>query len=91
MMYSVQRLCDERVAVVLVERRVLAEPLASGLLQQLRDELSVPVMLVARDAEGWMGIRARAEFDPEPYVYALLGMRDIEWAPLQRRCATEAV
>lgn len=89
MMYSVQRLCDERVAVVLVERRALCEPQASGLLQQLRDELSMPVMLVARDSEGWMGIRARAEFDPEPYMYALLGMRDIEWAPLRCRCETE--
>lgn len=89
MMYSVQRLCDERVAVVLVERRALAEPQASRLLQQLQDELSTPVMLVARDTEGWLGIRARADFEPEPYIYALLGMRDIDWAPLQRRCATE--
>jgi hypothetical protein len=89
MMYSVQRLCEERVAVVLVERRALSEPQASDLLRQLQDELSVPVMLVARNSEGWLGIRARAEFDPEPYVYALLGMRDIEWAPLRRRCETE--
>ena len=89
MMYSIQRLCDERVAVVLVEPRALSEPRASGLLLQLRDELSAPVMLVARDNEGWLGIRARADFDPEPYIYALLGMRDIEWAPLRRRRETE--
>jgi hypothetical protein len=87
-MYSVQRLCEERMAVVLVERRELAEPRASGLIEQLQGELSVPVMLVARDSEAWVGVRARAEFDPEPYLYALLGLRDIEWAPLRRRCET---
>ena len=89
MMYSVQRLCEERMAIVLVERRELAEPRASGLIQQLQDQLAVPVMLVARDSEAWVGVRARAEFDPEPYLYALLGMREIDWAPLRPACIAE--
>lgn len=86
MLYSVQRLCEERLAIVLVERKELAEPHASMLIQQLRDELRLPVMLVARDNEAWVGARARADFDPEPYLYALLGMRDIDWMYLPRGC-----
>ena len=86
MLYSVQRLCEQRTAVVLVERRDLAEPRATCLIQHLQDELSAPVMLVARDSEAWIGARARADFDPEPFLYALLGLRDIDWAPLRHSC-----
>jgi hypothetical protein len=86
MLYSIQRLCEERLAVVLVEKRELAEPRATTLIQQLQAELAIPVMLVARDNETWTGARARAEFDPRPHLYALLGMRDIDWAPLPRAC-----
>lgn len=82
MLYSVQRLCEERLAVVLVERRELVEPRASCIIQQLQDELALPVMLVAHDSEEWTGARARADFEPAPYLYALLAMRDIEWGPL---------
>lgn len=73
-------------AVVLVGCRELAEPHASALIHQLRDDLGLPVMLVARDNEAWVGARARADFDPEPYLYALLGMRDIDWTCLPRDC-----
>ena len=86
MMYSVQRLCEERLAVVLVERRELAEPRATSLVQRLQAELTIPVMLVARDNEAWTGARAHAEFDPTPHLYALLGMRDIDWMPLPHAC-----
>jgi hypothetical protein len=86
MLYSIQRLCEERLAVVLVDRRELAEPRATSLLQQLQTALAVPVMLVARDNEVWTGARARADFDPKPHLYALLGMRDIDWAPLPDAC-----
>jgi hypothetical protein len=86
MLYSVQRLCDERLAVVLVERRELVEPRASCIIHQVQEELALPVMLVARDSEEWTGARARAEFDPVPYLYSLLTVRDIDWTPLPRRC-----
>jgi hypothetical protein len=86
MLYSIQRLCDERMAVVLVDRRELAEPRASSLIHQLQDALALPVILVARDNEAWTGARARAQFDPELHLYALLGMRDIDWAALPHRC-----
>jgi len=87
MMYSVQRLSDTRLAVVLVERRDLMEPRASFLIDQLQDDLSLPVLLVARDVETCTGVRAKAEFDPAPYVYALFGIRDIEWVPLTTACS----
>jgi len=85
MLYSVQRLCEERLAVVLVERRELVEPRASCIIQELQEDLALPVMLVACDSEEWTGARARADFEPEPYLYALLAMRDIEWGPLPQR------
>lgn len=86
MLYSVQRLCEKQLAVVLVERREMAEPRASALIRKLQGEFAQPVILVARDTEAWMGARARAEFDPEPYLYALLAARDIDWTPLPLGC-----
>lgn len=83
MLYSVQRLCEERVLVVLVERRALVEPRASCLIEQLQGQYSLPVLLVARDHEEWTGARALASFHPpEPHLYALLSVRDIDWSPL---------
>lgn len=84
MMYSVQRVNETRLAIVLVEKKDLAEPRASGLIKQLQDNLDLPVILVARDSETCTGVRARATFaaDPNPYVYALLGVRDLEWSPI---------
>lgn len=86
MLYSVQRLCEERMAVVLVEGRELAEPRASMLIRQLQEDLALPVMLVARDDETWTRARVRANFDARPHLYALLGMRDIDWTALPQRC-----
>jgi len=86
MLYSIQRLCEERLAVVLVDRRELAEPRATSLIRRLQAGLALPVMLVARDNEVWTGARARAEFDPKPHLYALLGVRDIDWTPLPQSC-----
>lgn len=85
MMYSVQRLYETKLAIVLVEPKDFAEPRAGRLIDQLQDDLSLPVILVARDSETWTGVRARATFatDPDPYIYALLGMRDIEWSPVR--------
>lgn len=39
-------------------------------------------MLVARDETVWAGARAHANFEAEPYLYALLEAREIEWAEL---------
>ena len=88
MLYSVQRLCEKRLAVVLVERRDLADPQATSLIHQLQDELSLPVMLVARDSEVWTGARARAEFDSDAHLYALLSMREIDWTALPKYVTT---
>lgn len=85
MMYSVQRLYETRLAIVLVEPRDFAEPRASRLIDQLQDDFALPVILVAQDSETWTGVRARATFaaDPDPYIYALLSMRDIDWSPVR--------
>lgn len=90
MLYSIQRLCEQRLAVVLVEKRELTGLRSSNLISRLQQELRLPVLLVARDNEAWIGARARAEFDPEPYLYALLGMRDLEWGPLPQACYERA-
>jgi len=39
-------------------------------------------MLVARDEAVWAGARVHANFEAEPYLYALLEAREIEWAEL---------
>lgn len=91
MLYSIQRLCEQRLAVVLVEKRELEGARSSNLIRRLQQELCLPVLLVARDNEAWIGARARAEFDPEPYLYALLAMRDFEWGPLPQVCYETAV
>jgi hypothetical protein len=84
MLYSVQRLCEKRLAFILVEKRDLVEPRASSLINQLQNDLTLPVILVSNDCETWTGFSARAEFNPDPYVYALLGARDIDWTPLRQ-------
>lgn len=86
MQYTVLRLYEKRLAVVLVEKRDLVEPRASNLIHQLQCDLLLPVILVSRDCEEWTGVRARAEFDSTPYLYALLGVRDIDWSTLVCAC-----
>lgn len=86
MLYSVHRLCEQRTAVVLVEKRQLSQPAASNLLRRLQNALSLPVMLVARDDDTWTGARAAADFNPHPHLYALMDVRDIDWSPLPSNC-----
>jgi hypothetical protein len=47
-------------------------------------------MLVARDEALWTGARVHADFEAEPYLYALLETRDVEWAELGLACDAEA-
>lgn len=39
-------------------------------------------MLVARDETNWAGAKAYAHFEAEPYLYALLQVREIDWCEL---------
>lgn len=80
--YSIVRSGEERVAAVLVERRDLNVPRAEQLVRRVEGVLSLPVMLVAPDEALWTGARVHADFEAEPYLYALLEARDIEWAEL---------
>lgn len=79
MYYSVLRLRDVRMAVVLVERGQLHD---DALINQLQAHLALPVMLVTRDDTSMKGAQARAQFDAEPYLFALLALHDVEWAEL---------
>jgi len=88
--YSIVRSGENRVAAVLVERKDLVAPRADQLLRRVGDVLSLPVMLVARDEALWAGARAHAEFEAEPYLYALLEARDVEWAELGMALDVEA-
>lgn len=82
MLYSIVRLREVRMAVVLVEPGQLHAP-AHQLLAELQVRFKLPVMLVARDDSAWNGARARAEFDPVPYLYALLAIRDdVDWSEI---------
>lgn len=67
---------------MLVERKDLMMPRADQLIRHVEGALSLPVMLVARDESLWAGARAHADFEPEPYLFALLERRDVEWAEL---------
>ena len=69
-------------AVVLVDRNILARSDAAGLVSRLQAQLKHPVMLVARDDATWTNARAHAEFDATPYLYALLATDDLEWSEL---------
>jgi len=81
--YSIVRCGDNRVAAALVERKDLIEPRAGDLIRAVAARVSLPVMLVAKDEAIWTGARAHAEFETEPYLYALLEARDIEWISLE--------
>lgn len=81
MQYSVLRLRDVRMAVVLVEGGQLQD---DALINQLQIQLAMPVMLVARDEASLKGAKARAQFDAEPYLFAFLALDDVEWVPLSQ-------
>lgn len=88
--YSVVRSGENRVVAVLVERRDLIAPRRDQLIRRVADELSLPVMLVVPDDALWAGARAHADFEAEPYLYALLEARDLEWAELSLALDGEA-
>lgn len=79
MHYSVLRLRDVRMAVVLVQVGQLRD---DRMLAQLQARFALPVMLVARDDGGWRGVKAWAQFEPAPYLACLLALEDIEWMEL---------
>ena len=81
--YSFVRVAEQRVAAVLVDRRDLIASRSSSLIEQLEEMLPCPVMLVARDETDWAGARMYAHFYADPFFYALLQTRDIEWIELQ--------
>jgi len=82
MHYSVVRLRGVRVAVVLVDGWQLAEQHARPLVRKLQAQLTLGVMLVARDAAAVNGLKAYADFDAQPYLFALLAGENIEWSRL---------
>jgi hypothetical protein len=79
MLYTIQRLCGKRIAVVLVERRQLAWDQAGPLISSLQDAFRLPVMLVARDSTEWNNVKAVAEFDAIPKLLELLALEHIDW------------
>ncbi len=79
MHYAVVGLRGVRMAVVLVERSRLAREHAEPLIQQLQAQFRMGVMLVARDPAALNGLRAFAQFDESPYLFALLAGENIEW------------
>lgn len=66
-------------AVVMVEKCQVQD---DELVMQLQQQLAQPVMLVARDEAAVKGMRAHAQFDPAPYLFALLAAEDVEWIEL---------
>lgn len=79
MHYAVVGLRGVRMAVVLVERSRLAAEFAEPLIAQLQAQFRMSVMLVARDPAALNGLRAYAQFDESPYLFALLAGENIEW------------
>lgn len=70
-------------AAALVRKRDLVTPQSTSLIRRLEDILPCPVMLVARDDTSWTGARVYADFEAEPYFYALLQLREVEWCELR--------
>lgn len=79
MHYAVVGLRGVRMAVVLVEKSRLAPRHADPLILQLQAQFGMGVMLVARDLAALNGLRAYAQFDEVPYLFALLAGENIEW------------
>lgn len=81
--YSFVRLGEQRAAAVLVEKRDLIAPRSNTLIRRIEELIPGRVMLVAQDETNWTGARVYAHFEAEPYLYALLQVRDIDWCELQ--------
>lgn len=79
MRYADLRLRGVRTAVVMVGKGQLQD---DDLIVRLQRQLALPVMLVAPDEASVEGMRAYAQFDPAPYLYALLAGENIEWSKL---------
>lgn len=79
MRYADLRLRGVRTAVVMVGIGQLHN---ESLIARLERQLSLPVMLVARDDAVVKGMRAYAKFDAAPYLFALLATEDVEWSEL---------
>lgn len=79
MQYADLRLRGVRTAVVMVGPGQLHD---DALIARLQRQLSLPVMLVTRDEATVKGMRAYAQFDPAPYLFALLAGENVEWINL---------
>lgn len=86
MLYADLRLRGVRTAVVMVGPGQLHD---EALIVRLQRQFGVPVMLVARDAATIEGMRAYAQFDPAPYLYALLARDNVDWSELPSQLEPE--
>lgn len=59
------------------------------LIARLQQQMALPVMLVARDDAVWNGVKARAQFDAAPYLFALLALDEVEWLELPEMAEPE--
>lgn len=76
MRYADLRLRGVRTAVVMVGAGQLHDDV---LIVRLQRQLAMPVMLVTRDDTHVKGMRAHAQFDTTPFLFALLDGGDVEW------------
>lgn len=79
MLYTIQRLHGQRMAVVLVERGQLRWRVAGPMIAKLQNAFRLPIMLVARDDTAWNNAKAVAEFDTMPCLLELLALSDVDW------------
>lgn len=79
MLYADLRLRGVRMAVVMVGAGQLRDDM---LIARLQRQFGLPVMLVTRDEAAVKGMRAYAQFDPAPYLFALLAGENVEWIEL---------
>jgi len=86
MQYADVRLRGVRTAVVLVGAGSLHD---EALIVRLQRRLALPVMLVTQDETSIQGMRAYAQFDAVPYLFALLASEDVEWLELEAEVEQE--
>jgi hypothetical protein len=70
------------VIAALVAKRELIAPQCDCLIRRIEALLPSPVMLIAKDESNWAGALVYAQFDADPFFYALLQARDIDWCEL---------
>jgi hypothetical protein len=86
MLYADLRLRGVRTAVVMVGTGQLRD---DALLARLQRQFALPVMLVTRDDSAIKGMRAYAQFDVAPYLFALLAGENVEWVQLPEEVEPE--